>query len=83
MRQKIMTNAWIDRKMMELFELSTYTDEKGWVVQSIDRVMARKFILQLLSELPDEVTELKKKISKLEEDIDLLKDVAANPGGLL
>lgn len=79
----VITNAWIDRKTRELFELSSYTDEKGWVVQAIDRVKASKFIRQLLSELPDEVTELKKKISTLEEDIDLLKDVAANPGGLL
>ncbi|GAG92349.1 unnamed protein product [marine sediment metagenome] len=83
MKIKVITNAWIDRKTRELFELSTYTDEKGWVVQSISRVKANEFIRQLLSELPDETTELKKKILKLEEDIDLLKDVAANPGGLL
>ena len=68
MRQKIMTNAWIDRKVRELFELSTYTDEKGWVVQSVDRVKASKFILQLLSELPDETKRLKEKISELKLD---------------
>ena len=50
---KFITEAWKERKMNELFELSSYIDEKGWVSQSINRVKARKFICQLISELPD------------------------------
>lgn len=83
MKMKFITEAWKDRKMNELFELSNYTDEMGWVSQSIDRIAARKFICQFLSELPDETKELKKKISELEEEIELLKEVTANPGGMV
>ncbi len=54
MKIKVITEAWKDRKINELFELSSYIDEKGWNSQSIDRVAARKFICQLLSELPEE-----------------------------
>lgn len=51
----LIIEAWKDRKMNELFELSSYTDEKGWLTQSIDRAKAREFICQLISELLNKI----------------------------